>query len=1052
MSNQALFVPVEESIGDAAGHTSLSISLYQVAAYPADQKDAWTINGIGPSDIQEKIKAYFKLYPDSQDRPAQLRMNNPKPFLNFTGSTQSITLGLFIGFMRFLRYRELRSGWDTVTLTGDLRPHGDRVCLYPVEHIKEKYAGVQAYAKDYPGQRHLFLYVSDEDPPPVPEGRRGNVEVRAFNSRHAFGALLAFLFEPFFNDVQRRFIDAAGLYCAWDYVPTTVFEGLKEAALAEGWQGFFIHGEGESGKSAMALELTKYLMNAGRIYAPVWVTIDNERLQEYIQNPARESAGKHGKEKERLTDTIAAYIAELAASNLQITDWAHEKGFAPLAQALSRDGGIPYLFVVDNLELDLADEVLEAVQKIAGRSKQKVPVILTSRIRGSSASLKTVSPSELNTDEIEQLVLNIARGQEYEQDLKTWKGTDEYREFIEQLHRHFGSFPGIIPVIAGHLYLGLPAILRTIAVTGGDIFARAETIYQMAYELLDIYARIVLFAFIGVTKPWMGFGQNESLKKHSPDFSGQDGDLSISQKIANHINKSRIRVDGRRLEIWEIEEKIPIALEQLQRRHILYRAGSGNEAQDSRGYYLKSLPLKIFLFSEVVGNEKTADAGKTLRDMLIHISDIIKACIYYNQSPSRLEALLKKNDDRGHRDYFLYVAASYSAIPAHIDLLVSHGYKNINKASWIAGRNTPLHFAADKNPNKDVIAKLLSYKANINARDMEGKTPLHLAAQYNQNPAVVSLLLDKGACQNAPDNVGETPVYYAVWNENSDIFKLFIERNPDLLYIPNSDGVTPLHYFAMYGRDPTIISWLLDRGVNINTPGPTEGSTLLHYAALNANEAVFLEFLNKDADIQVRDSEGSTVFHYAAMNTWICRMEQDIFAVLLNKGLSIHATNVNGMTPLHFAVANNGSSGAVELLMKSGANKDINARIIDTGATPLHCAAALNKAPIISVLIANGANIHVAAANGTQPIHSAAGNNAEPDVISVLLANGANVNADDGSGRTPLHYAAHGNESTQVVVSLIQAGANLEEEDYEGKTPLYYLKRRKDWSFIKRYI
>jgi ankyrin repeat protein len=1051
MGNQALFVPVEESTGKTAGYTSLPVSLYEVAAYPADQEDAWLINGVGPGEIQKKIKAYFELHPDSQDIPAALMLKGQN-LIDFTGSMQSVTLGLFIGFMRFLRHREFRSGWETLTLTGDLRPHGDRVYLYPVEHIKEKYAGVQAYADAHPDQRHLFLYVSDENPPPVPEGRRGNVEVRAFNSRHALGALLAFLFEPFFNDEQRRFIDAAGLHCTWDYVPTAAFERLKEAALADGWQGFFIHGEGESGKSAMALELAKYLMNAGRIYAPVWVMIDKERLQEYIQK------WKQSNDKERLTDIIAGYIAELAASNLQIADWTHKKDFGLLAQALSRDGGIPYLFVVDNLELDLADEVLEAVQNIAERGNQKVPVILTSRIRGSGASLKTVSPSELNADEIEQLVLNIAQGQEYEQDLKSWKETDEYRDFLEQLHRHFGSLPGIIPVIVEHLYLGLPTVLRNIAMTGGDIFAKAETIYKMAYESLDIYTRIVLFAFIGVTKPWMNFGQDESLKKHSPDFSGQDDDLSISQKIMkhiaimNHINKSRIRVDGRRLEIWEIEEKIPAALEQLQRRHIFYRAGSGNDAQDSQGHYLKSLALKTFLFSDVIGNEKTADAGKTLRDMLIYIGDIITACIYYNQSPSRLEALLKKNDDRWHRDYsFLYTAASYSVMPAHIYLLVSHGYRNINKASGVTGRQTPLHFAAYSNPNRDVIAKLLSYKANINAKDVKGKTPLHLAALNNRNPAVASLLLNKGACLTTPDNNGQTPVHYAALNKKSDIFKLFLEQNPDLLYIPDSDGLTPLYDFAMSGRDPTLISWLIDRGVNINTPGPN-GSTPLHYAALNENEAVFLELLNRGADIQARDSEGSTVFHCVAMNSGIDLMEQDITAILLDKGLSIHATNVNGMTPLHFAAAYNDNPDAVALLLERGAGKDINTRAIG-GITPLYCAAMSNEAPdIISVLIANGADIHATADGGIQPIHIAAATNTEPGVISILLANGADVNAKDMTGMTPLHYAADNNESIQVVIALIQTGANLEEKDHEGKTPLYHLKKRKDWSRIKRFI
>ena len=67
-------------------------------------------------------------------------------------------------------------------------------------------------------------------------------------------------------------------------------------------------------------------------------------------------------------------------------------------------------------------------------------------------------------------------------------------------------------------------------------------------------------------------------------------------------------------------------------------------------------------------------------------------------------------------------------------------------------------------------------------------------------------------------------------------------------------------------------------------------------------------------------------------------------------------------------------------------------------------------------------------------LHRAAKENRE-DIVSLLIANGANIEAEDHEGRTPLHYAAR-MESVEVAKLLIQSGVNIETEDHEGWTPL----------------
>jgi ankyrin repeat protein len=73
---------------------------------------------------------------------------------------------------------------------------------------------------------------------------------------------------------------------------------------------------------------------------------------------------------------------------------------------------------------------------------------------------------------------------------------------------------------------------------------------------------------------------------------------------------------------------------------------------------------------------------------------------------------------------------------------------------------TPLHEAADR-CYKDMVKLLLANKADINAKeDLFKHTPLHRAVMClpNQQKEVVALLLDKGADVKSKDKSGETPL------------------------------------------------------------------------------------------------------------------------------------------------------------------------------------------------------------------------------------------------------------------------------------------------------
>ena len=147
-----------------------------------------------------------------------------------------------------------------------------------------------------------------------------------------------------------------------------------------------------------------------------------------------------------------------------------------------------------------------------------------------------------------------------------------------------------------------------------------------------------------------------------------------------------------------------------------------------------------------------------------------------------------------------------------------------------------------------------------------------------------------------------------------------------------------------------------------------------------------------------------------------------------------------GYTVLHMAVAHNDEAC---LLAAVTAGADVSARTHDDGWTPLHVAAAMNKADGIRMLLAAaGRDIHhstpqkemlAAKCNiGGTPLHWAAKDGAIASVFT-LIAHGADVEAQAQNGATPIFWAAlDGHEG--VVELLLEKNANAHHKDAEGHT------------------
>ncbi|KAG2445106.1 hypothetical protein HYH02_008973 [Chlamydomonas schloesseri] len=381
----------------------------------------------------------------------------------------------------------------------------------------------------------------------------------------------------------------------------------------------------------------------------------------------------------------------------------------------------------------------------------------------------------------------------------------------------------------------------------------------------------------------------------------------------------------------------------------------------------------------------------------------------------------------------LHVAALWGNVEA-IQALVECGADvNITNSRG----STPLHFGASAKKNTLAACQaLLDAGADTENVDMMGRQPYEMAEveevrQLLGGPdarifefaskgdaAGLRQLLEEGKAKDEPvslrvvDSDGNTPLNLAITAESLGTVQVILEHDPSMVNYPDMSGSTPLHT-AVEAGNTDVLKYLLSR-----QPPPEMNVQNMHNSEYAQGSWLY-------------GGETLEPFDKTPLHTAVEAGDAELVRLLLDTGrCNVNLLDFDKAAPLHLALEA-GDDELVELLLRAGADPDLHNPDFKS---PLHLAASRGKIAILKLLIEVGkANVAAAVAeDGWTPLQLAARGGAT-EKIALLLAAGADVKRANAQGNTPLHLAAV-NGHKAAAEALLAAGADKTAANRDGKT------------------
>jgi ankyrin repeat protein len=280
-------------------------------------------------------------------------------------------------------------------------------------------------------------------------------------------------------------------------------------------------------------------------------------------------------------------------------------------------------------------------------------------------------------------------------------------------------------------------------------------------------------------------------------------------------------------------------------------------------------------------------------------------------------------------------------------------------------------FEAAEKGTADDIRSFLVQGIGVNEKDNDGNTPLHWAAQRNPDAETVKFLIFRDAEVNAKNNNGRTPFDLASDTKKEEFLREAGGRSGQSNNVATNNVAMPAHTMPAQVTTPTQV-------IAVDVPSSQPVVMPQPVATSPSPQAATPEYIPPQRNIFEAAKEGTV---------------RDIEFFANNNPQSINFTNDDGDTLLHIAAVSNSVEVVKYLVEGKGIN--VNMRNNKNQDMPLHKAAAGGNLAVVKYLIERGAPVDAKNAVDFMPLQVAANSDRANsiDVLKYLLEKGADVNS-----------------------------------------------------------
>ncbi|RMJ17991.1 hypothetical protein CDV36_002318 [Fusarium kuroshium] len=266
----------------------------------------------------------------------------------------------------------------------------------------------------------------------------------------------------------------------------------------------------------------------------------------------------------------------------------------------------------------------------------------------------------------------------------------------------------------------------------------------------------------------------------------------------------------------------------------------------------------------------------------------------------------------------VYLAAWHGRIDAVKCLLDARANPNLRSGKTWA----PLHAGAD---SAEILDALLSHEAKVDyAEAIGGWTALMIAVFWGNEQGIPTILSWK-ADINIGDGQGRTALHFAEEQDNPRLSEILLDSSAKV-DVTDDLGKTPLHYATGYGfageNDVIKVQKLLEKGAVVNCEDTQKNSPLHSAASAESNSQLVVKMLielyqKKNLSIDEKNNEGRTPFHQA-----LCSGTYETSKILFDMGASLDERDSDGKSCLALATSGGDKKRKIELLLNVGGHRE----------------------------------------------------------------------------------------------------------------------------------